>query len=72
MHIEHTKNRGMSFKSILNSSLPVARMAINIGTIAIENLKNSNVVGLMPFWVRVLTNIPLDPNMIPARIGKIK
>ena len=39
---------------------------------AIENLKNSSVVESTPFSVSVLTNIPVDPNIIPARIGKIK
>ena len=60
----------MSDRSILNSLLSVAKIAINIGMIAIENLKNSNVVESIPFWVIVLTKIPLDPNMIPARMGK--
>ena len=72
MHKEHAKNRGMSFKPILNSFLSVIRMAISRGIIAIENLRNSNVVGSIPFCVSVLTNIPLDPNMIPARMGKIR
>lgn len=72
MHNEHTKNRGMSFKSILKRFLSVARIAISRGIMAIENLRNSNVVGSIPFCVSVLTNIPLDPNIIPASIGKIK
>lgn len=72
MHNAHNKNIGMSDKSILNSFLSVNKMAINIGIIAIENLKKSNVVWSIPFWVSVRTNIPLDPNIIPARIGKIK
>ena len=49
MHMEHTRNRGMSFNSILKRFLSVAIIAIKIGTIAIENLKNSNVVGSIPF-----------------------
>lgn len=72
MHNAHTKNKGMSFKSILNNFLSVSNMAITIGIIAIENLKKRSVVGSIPFCVNVLTNIPLDPNMNPARIGRIK
>lgn len=72
MHIEHTKNRGMSDKSILNSDLSVRSIAINRGTMAIENLKKSSVGWSIPFWVSVRTKIPLDPNIIPARIGKIR
>lgn len=70
--MEHAKNRGISDNLILNSSLSLSNIAIIIGTIVIENLKNSSVVGSIPFWVNVRTNIPLDPNMKPARIGKIK
>ena len=72
MHIAQTKNNGMSFKLILNSSLSVRKMAIKSGIIAIENLKNRSVVESIPFCVNVLTNTPLEPNMNPARIGKIK
>ena len=72
MHTEQAKNNGMSDKSILNSDLSVRSIAINRGTIAIENLKNSSVVWSIPFWVSVRTKIPLDPNMNPARIGKSK
>lgn len=43
-----------------------------MGKIAIENLKNSNVVESIPFCVNVRTKIPLDPNRKPAIIGKIK
>jgi hypothetical protein len=49
MHAEQTKNNGMSFKCILNNLLSVAKMAIRIGIIAIENLKKSNVVESIPF-----------------------
>jgi len=62
----------MSVESILNSDLSVRSIAINIGTMAIENLKNRSVVWSIPFWVSVRTKIPLDPNIIPARIGKIR
>lgn len=72
MHIAQTKNSGKSDKFILNNSLSVSMIAINIGMIAIENLKKSNVNWSIPFWVNVRTKIPLDPNIIPARIGKIR
>lgn len=72
MQIAHTKNRGKSDKSILNNSLSVNMMASRIGMVAIENLKNRSVVESIPFWVSVRTKIPVDPNMIPARIGKIR
>ena len=35
-------------------------------------LKNNNVVGSIPFSVKVLTKIPLDPNIIPAKAGNKK
>lgn len=47
-------------------------MAIKMGIIAIENLRNSNVVESIPFCVKVRTNTPPDPNIMPASIGKIK
>lgn len=72
MQIEHAKNRGMSDKSILSNSLSVSKMASKSGIMAIENLKKRSVVESIPFWVNVRTNIPLDPNIIPARIGKIR
>ncbi len=72
MHIAQTKNSGRSFMLIFNNSLSVNNMAIRIGIIAIENLKNRRVAESIPFCVNVLTNIPLDPNIKPARIGKIK
>lgn len=72
MHAEQAKNNGRSAKSILNNFLSVKSMAINMGMIAIENLKKRSVLSSIPFCVNVLTNIPLDPNMIPARIGKSK
>ena len=72
MHTAHAKNRGMSFKSTFKRFLSVRRSAIRIGTIAIENLKNKSVPWSIPFWVNVRTKIPLDPNMNPARIGKIR
>lgn len=62
----------MSFNLILNNLLSVRRIAITMGKIAIENLKNSKVVESIPFCVNVRTNIPLDPNRKPAIIGKIK
>ena len=49
MEIEHTKNNGRSDKSILSNSLFVISIAIRIGMMAIENLKNSNVVESIPF-----------------------
>ena len=70
--MEQTRNNGMSFSVILNKFLSVNKIAIKIGIIAIENLKNSSVDESIPFWVSVLTNTPLDPNIIPARIGRIK
>ena len=72
MQIAHTKNSGKSDRSILNNSLSVNMMASRIGMMASENLKNRSVVESIPFWVNVRTNIPVDPNMIPARIGKIR
>lgn len=71
MQIAQTIISGMSLKFIFNNSLSVRMMAIRRGMIAIENLRNSNVVESIPFSVSVLTNIPLDPNINPARIGKI-
>lgn len=70
--MEQTIKRGMSLKFTLNSFLSVNRMAIKIGIMAIENLRNRSVVESIPFWVSVRTNIPLDPNIRPARIGKIR
>ena len=72
MQIAQTKNRGMFFKSILIKLLSVSKIAIKMGIIAIENLKNRRVVESIPFCVSVRTNMPLDPNIIPARIGNIK
>lgn len=72
MHIAQIKINGMSFRFSLNSLLSVSRIAIKRGIMAIENLKNNNVVASTPFWVIVLTNVPLDPNRKPAIIGKIK
>ncbi len=72
MHIAQIMNRGMSDKSILINCLSVKSIAINMGIMAIENLKKRSVVASIPFWVKVRTNIPLDPNITPARIGKIK
>ena len=40
--------------------------------IAIEKRKKRSVVESTPFSVKVLTNMPVDPNIIPARIGKSK
>ena len=72
MHIAQIKNNGMSLRLIFSNFLSVKRIAIKIGIIAIENLKNSNVVESIPFCVNVLTNTPPDPNMNPANIGKIR
>ena len=71
MQIAQAIISGMSLKFIFNNSLSVRMVAIRRGMIAIENLRNSNVVESIPFSVSVLTNIPLDPNINPARIGKI-
>ena len=71
MQIAQAINSGLSLKFIFNDSLSVRMMAFRRGMIAIENLRNSNVVESIPFSVSVLTNIPLDPNINPARIGKI-
>lgn len=70
--MEHNKINGMSVKLILNRSLFDRAIAITIGIIAIVNLRKSRVVESIPFWVNVRTNMPLDPNMKPARMGKIK
>ena len=72
IHIAVTINSLKSFNLILNSSLSVASIAIKRTRIAMENLKNSNVVASIPFCVNVLTNMPLEPNSIPDRIGKIR
>lgn len=72
MHMEHTRNSGISIKSILKCPLSVRRIEIRTGIMAIENLKKSNVMGPIPFWVSVRTKNPLDPNIIPARIGSIR
>lgn len=72
MHAAQAKNRGMSFRLIFNKPLSVSSMAIRIGMMAIENLKNRRVVESIPFCVNVRTNIPLDPNIKPAKMGKIK
>ena len=72
MHIAIIINSLKSFNLIFNSSLSVAIIAINSTRIAIENLKKSSVVASIPFCVNVLTNMPLEPNSIPAKIGKIR
>ena len=72
MHSEQTRTSGMSFKSILNNFLSVSKIAIRIGIMAIENLKNRRVVESIPFCVKVRTNMPLDPNIKPAKTGKIR
>ena len=38
----------------------------------IENLVKNKVIEFIPLLVRVLTNIPVDPSIIPASIGKIR
>ena len=45
---------------------------MNMYNIAIEKRKKSSVVESTPFSVNVLTNTPVDPNIIPASIGKSK
>ena len=72
MHIAQIKNKGKSDNSILKRVLSVSSMAINMGITAIENLKKRSVVWSIPFWISVRTKMPEDPNMIPARIGRIK
>lgn len=72
MHIAQTRNNGRSDRLIFKSFLSVKKIAIRIGITAIENLKNSSVVWSIPLYVSVRTKIPLDPNMIPARMGKNK
>jgi len=72
MQIAHTKNSGKSRRLILIRVLSVSHIAISNGIIAIENLRNRSVVESIPFWVNVLTKMPDDPNMNPAKIGKIK
>lgn len=72
MHIAQTRISGMSLRFIFSRFLSVNKMAIKMGIIAIENLRNSNVVESIPFCVKVRTNTPPDPNIMPASIGKIK
>lgn len=72
MQMAHRMKSGMSDSVILNNFLSVSIIARAMGIMAIENLKKSNVVWSIPFWVNVRTNMPLDPNMKPARMGKIK
>ena len=72
MESEHANNNGMSERFILSSFLSVMNIAAVIGMIAIENLKNNNVEASIPFCVSVLTNIPLEPNKNPARIGRTR
>jgi len=72
METEQSNNNGISDTFILNNFLSVSRIIVNIGIIAIENLRNNNVVGSIPFCVNVRTNIPLDPNSAPAIIGSIR
>ena len=72
MHNPHSTNKGMSRLSILNRLLSVNKIAILMNMAAIEKRKKRSVVESTPFSVKVLTNIPVDPNIIPAMIGKIK
>ena len=72
MQMAHRMKSGMSDSVILNHFLSVSIIARAMGIMAIENLQKSNVVWSIPFWVNVRTNMPLDPNMKPARMGKIK
>ena len=71
MQMAQIRYSGMFFFFILNSFLSVRKIPIVKGIIAIENLKNSNVVEFIPCCVNVRTNTPLEPNIKPARIGKI-
>lgn len=61
-----------SLNLILIRFLSVKRIIVNITRIPTPNLKNNNVVGSIPLSVRVLTKIPLEPDNIPDKIGKIK
>ena len=72
MHNPHSTNSGMSSLVSLNKLLSVRKIAMNMYRIAIEKRKKSSVVESTPFSVNVLTNIPVDPNIIPARTGKSK
>ena len=72
MHNPHSTNKGMSRLSILNRLLSVNKIAILMNMAAIEKRKKRSVVESTPFSVKVLTNMPVDPNIIPAMIGNIK
>ena len=72
MHNPHSTNNGISSLFSLNKLLSVRNIAMNMYSIAIEKRKKSSVVESTPFSVNVLTNTPVDPNIIPASIGKSK
>ncbi len=72
MHSPHSTNKGMSCLLILNRLLSVNKIAIPMNMAAIEKRKKRSVVESTPFSVNVLTKMPVDPNIIPAMIGKIK
>ena len=72
MHNPQSTNNGMSSLFSFNKLLSVIRIAKNMYRIAIEKRKKRSVVESTPFSVKVLTNMPVDPNIIPARIGKSK
>ena len=72
MHNPHSTNKGISSLFSFNKLLSVIKIVSNMYKIAIEKRKKSNVVESTPFSVKVLTNIPVDPNIIPASIGRSK
>ena len=72
MHNPHSANNVMSSLFSFNRFLSVNKIANNMYNTAIEKRKKRSVVESTPFSVKVLTKIPVDPNIIPARIGKIR
>ena len=72
MQITGIANSLKSFNLTLSRFLSVKRIVIKNTRMPIENLRNNNVVILIPFSLRPLTKIPPEPENIPQRIGKIK
>ena len=71
MQIAGIINSLKSFNLILSRLLSYKRIAINNTRIPIENLRNNNVIGSIPFSLKFLTKTPLEPDNIPQIIGKI-
>ena len=49
----------------------VHNIMISISNAANENLRKITLVPLIPYAIRLLTKIPVEPNIIPANIGNI-